>query len=438
MNITFIGTGYVGLVSGVMLSYLGHNVTCLDTDSTKIVQLKNNILPIYEPKLAELLPSLTQSGKLKFVDAYSTELQNSRAVFITVGTPPLPSGEADLQYIFVSIDNLCEMVREDCLIVIKSTVPPTTCNKIIDYLQKKKLKFSIASNPEFLREGSAVDDFLNPDRILIGTNDKRSEDLLKEIYLPLTSKNIAIVSTDLVTAELAKYVSNAFLATKIAFTNEMTDLSRGIGANAKELFTIVGLDTRIGKAFLNAGPGFGGSCFPKDISALLQISKHYHLDSKILNAVICSNTQRLHNMVDNIYQIIGKDLSTKNITVLGVTFKAGTDDIRNSPAIQIIQTLLDNGDKITIFDPVGLDNAQKYLESLGYKNLSYADSAVSACQNSDIIVISTEWSEFKDLDWSHIYSKIKSPIIMDLRDILDASKLKDIGFRYYSIGLKHE
>ncbi|MDN3031325.1 MAG: UDP-glucose/GDP-mannose dehydrogenase family protein [Candidatus Tisiphia sp.] len=433
MNIKLhvIGTGYVGLVSGVMMSYLGHDVTCLDSDISKIDQLKKNILPIYEPKLAEYLPPLVKSGKLRFTASYSAELQNSQAVFITVGTPSLPSGKADLQYIFTAIDNLCPWIKDDCLIIIKSTVPPTTCNQIIDYLNNKNFKFSVASNPEFLREGTAIEDFLNPDRILIGTNNKQAEDLLKEIYRPLITKNIPMVSTDLVTAELTKYVSNAFLATKIAFINEMANLCEKMGANTKDLSCGVGLDKRIGKEFLNVGPGFGGSCFPKDMLALGQIAKHYQCNFQIVNSVINSNYQRPYDMVDKIHDIIGNDLHNRVISVLGLTFKAGTDDVRESPAIKIVKILVDKGANIRVFDLVGMNNAKKEV-----KNVFFADSALSACKNSDIIIVATEWSEFKDLDWSLIRHQVKSPIILDLRHILDGDMLKALGFKYYLIGIK--
>ncbi len=314
-NITFVGTGYVGLVSGIMMSYLGHNVTCLDTDTQKIVQLKENILPIYEPKLEQYLPTLAKSGQLKFVDTYSGELQNSQAVFITVGTPPLPSGGANLQYIFSAIDQLGQWIKKDCLIVIKSTVPPTTCNQIISYLKEKNLPFPIASNPEFLREGNAVDDFLNPDRILIGTNSKFAEDLLKKIYLPLTSRNIKLVSTDLVTAELAKYAANSFLATKIAFTNEMANLCEKTEANIQDLTYAVGLDKRIGTEFLQVSPGFGGSCLPKDLLALSQIAKTFQATSKIIETVIKSNDQRPYDMVKKIYYIIQNNNHLLNNTL---------------------------------------------------------------------------------------------------------------------------
>ncbi len=432
IRLHFIGTGYVGLVSGVMMSYLGHNVTCLDTNILKIEQLKKNILPIYEPKLAKYLTPLIKSKKLKFTASYGVELKSSQAIFITVGTPSLASGEADLQYIFTVLDNLYKWIRDDCLIVIKSTVPPTTCNKIIDYLDKQNVKFPVASNPEFLREGTAVHDFLNPDRILIGTNNKYAEDLLKEIYRPLTIKNIPIICTDLVTAELTKYASNAFLATKIAFINEMANLCERTGANIQELSIAMGFDTRIGKEFLNAGPGFGGSCFPKDLLALSQTAKHYQCNFQLVNSVITSNDRRPYDMVDKIHHLLGDNLLNKNIAVLGITFKANTDDIRSSPAIKIIKILLDKGANIKVFDPIGMNNAKKKLE-----NVFFADFALSACQNSDIILVTTEWLEFKYLDWWLIRQQVKSPIIIDFRNILDGNMLKSLGFKYYLIGISN-
>lgn len=434
MNITFIGTGYVGLVSGIMMSYIGHNVTCLDTDSFKISQLKKNILPIYEPTLDEYLLPLINSDTLHFTDRYSSELQNSQVVFITVGTPPLETGEADLQYIFAAIDNLYQWLNNDCLIVIKSTVPPTTCNKIIDYLYKKKYPFNVASNPEFLREGKAVYDFLNPDRILIGTNNKYSEEILKKIYLPLTLKGVELISTDIVTAELAKYAANAFLATKVAFTNEMANLCEKVGANMSDIALTVGSDRRIGKAFLSAGPGFGGSCFPKDLIALSATARKYQSDCTILDSVIRSNEQRPSDMVDKISHIIGGNLENKNFTILGLTFKADTDDIRSSPAIKIMKILLAEGANVKAFDPMGIDNTKNELKDLEYKNLVYSDSALSACQNSDVILITTEWSEFRNLDFALIRSY--NPIIIDLRNLLDSQQLKTLGFKYYRLGIK--
>lgn len=424
MNITFIGSGYVGLVSGIMMSHIGYNVICLDTDQEKISQLQKGIIPIYEPGLANYL----DANRLKFINNYNEELRDAAVVFITVGTPSLPSGSANLQYIFEAIDNLTKWISKDCLIVIKSTVPPTTCNKIINYLAEKNFSHLVASNPEFLREGSAVHDFLHPDRIIIGTNNKAAEETLKLIYAPLVKKNIPIISTDLVTAELIKYASNAFLATKIAFTNELANLSEKIGANIQDLCIGIGSDTRIGHKFLTAGPGFGGSCFPKDILALSSLAKNYNLDCKVVDAVIASNEQRPVDMVDKIMSIMNNN---KIITMLGLTFKAGTDDVRCSPAIKIIELLLEQGFIIKAFDPVGMENAAQHIK---HENLFYADNAIDACDNSDAIVIATEWSQFKELNWDMIYTKVRSQVIIDLRNLLADDVIQAIGFRYYSIG----
>lgn len=434
MNITFIGSGYVGLVSGVMMSYLGHNVICLDNDEDKILKLSKQILPIYESKLDEYFKQALASSRLKFTNIYNNELKNTEVVFVTVGTPSKESGEADLQYVYEAIDKISPHINKNCLIVIKSTVPPNSCNDIIDYLKSKDFLFNVASNPEFLREGNAVEDFLYPDRIVIGVNNKESEEILQKIYTPLTDKGTNLVVTDLVTAELIKYASNSFLATKIAFINEIANLCEKIGGNIKDLSKGMGLDKRIGKTFLNAGPGFGGSCFPKDILALNSIMGRHNIDCKILEAVITSNKERPNIMVDRISTLLDGDLKGKNIAVLGLTYKAGTDDVRTSPAIKIIKILLEKGAYIKAFDPMGIENTKKTFQN---ENLFYLDSAIKACDSSDIIVITTEWSEFQELDWQKIYDVVKSSIIIDLRNILEAEKLKKIGFKYYAVGSKY-
>ncbi|MCX4080109.1 UDP-glucose/GDP-mannose dehydrogenase family protein [Rickettsia rhipicephali] len=433
MNITFIGSGYVGLVSGIIMGYLGHNVTCLDNDEVKISKLNKQILPIYEAKLDEYLKQALESDRLKFTNIYNNELQNADAIFITVGTPSKWLGEADLKYVYDAIDKVSEHINKDCLMVIKSTVPPGSCSNIIAYLKSKGFSFNVASNPEFLREGSAVEDFLYPDRIVIGVNNKESEEILRKIYAPLIEQGAKFVVTDLVTSELIKYASNSFLATKIAFINEMADLCEKIGGNIKDLSKGVGLDQRIGQNFLNAGPGFGGSCFPKDILALNNLVENHHIDCRILKAVIKSNKQRPSNMVDKIATLLEGDLKGKNIAILGLTYKAETDDVRASPAIEIVKILLNKDVYVKAFDPIGLENAKKNLE---HKNLLYLDSAVEACKSVDIIVIVTEWSEFKKLNWQEIYDLVKSPIIIDLRNILDNEAMKKIGFRYYAVGSK--
>ncbi|WP_341787436.1 UDP-glucose/GDP-mannose dehydrogenase family protein [Rickettsia endosymbiont of Cantharis rufa] len=433
MNIKFIGSGYVGLVSGIIMSYLGHNITCLDNNEVKISKLNKQILPIYELSLDEYLQKALLDGRLKFTNIYNNELQNAEAIFITVGTPSKESGEADLKYVYDAIDKVSEHINKDCLIVIKSTVPPDSCNNIIAYLKSKGFSFNVASNPEFLREGSAVEDFLYPDRIVVGVNNKESEVILRKIYAPLIERGAKFVVTDLVTSELIKYASNSFLATKIAFINEMADLCEKIGGNIKDLSKGVGLDQRIGQNFLNAGPGFGGSCFPKDILALNSLIKSYDIDCKILEAVITSNKERPKSMVDKISILLDGDLKDKHIAILGLTYKAGTDDIRASPAIEIIKILLDKGGYIKAFDPIGLENAKKNFEN---KDLLYLDSVIEACKSVDIIVIATEWLEFKELNWQEIYNLVKYPIIIDLRNILDSESMKKIGFRYYTVGSK--
>ncbi|MGX6960146.1 MAG: UDP-glucose dehydrogenase family protein [Rickettsia endosymbiont of Pentastiridius leporinus] len=433
MNITFIGSGYVGLVSGIMMSYLGHNVTCLDLDETKITKLNNQILPLYEAELDGYFKKALAVGRLKFTNIYNEELKNSDAVFITVGTPSKESGAANLEYVYEAIDKISRYISKDCLIVIKSTTPPGSCNNIIDYLEGKNCAYNVATNPEFLREGTAVEDFLYPDRIVVGVNNKKSEALMKEIYMPLTDKGINLMVTDPVTSELIKYASNSFLATKIAFINEMADLCEKTGGNIKDLSKGIGLDQRIGEKFLNAGPGFGGSCFPKDLLALNSLASDYHTDGKILEAVIVSNKNRPNNMVNKISALLGGDLRGKNMTVLGLTYKAGTDDVRASPAMEIIKILLNKGACVKAFDPMGSENAEKVFKN---QNLSYLDSADNACKSSDAVVIATEWSEFTKLNWQGVYDLVKSPIIIDLRNILDAEELEKIGFRYYAVGSK--
>ncbi|AAU04222.1 UDP-glucose dehydrogenase family protein [Rickettsia typhi] len=433
MNITFIGSGYVGLVSGIIMGYLGHNVTCFDNDDVKISKLNKKILPIYEAKLDEYLKQALESDRLKFTNIYSNDFRNVDAVFITVGTPSKELGEADLKYVYDAVDKVSKHINKDCLIVIKSTVPPGSCNNIIAYLKAKGFSFNVASNPEFLREGSAVEDFLYPDRIVVGVNNQESEALLRTIYAPLIEQGVKFLVTNLVTSELIKYASNSFLATKIAFINEMADLCEKIGANIKDLSQGVGLDQRIGRNFLNAGPGFGGSCFPKDILALNNLVENYKIDCKILKSVIKSNKLRPGNMVAKIATLLDGDLKGRNIAILGLTYKAGTDDVRASPAIEIITILLNKDVYVKAFDPIGLENAKKNLE---HKNLLYFASAVEACESVDIIVIATEWSEFKELNWQEIYDLVKSPMIIDLRNILDNEVMKKIGFRYYAVGSK--
>lgn len=431
----FIGSGYVGLTSSILMSYLGHKVVCVDNDQKKIDTLNNGILPIYEPKLDEYLQHAIERQKIKFTTNYDlVNFQDIQAIFITVSTPQQASGEADLSNVYDVIGKICNLISQDCLLVIKSTVPPTSCSKMIKYLKEKGYNIDIAVNPEFLREGSAVEDFLNPDRIVIGINDQESEKILKKVYLPITSKGVQILSTDLVTAELIKYASNGFLATKIVFINEMADLCEKINANIKDLSHGVGLDQRIGQKFLNAGPGFGGSCFPKDTLALDALVQNYQLNSHLLKAVIKSNEMRPFAMVNKIEAILSNDLRDKNITILGLTYKAGTDDIRCSPAIEIIKILLSKGSNIKAFDPAGMSNASEYLSNERLLFTDLATNSLMLFKDTDAIVITTGWPEFIELDWSMILNLVRVPVIVDLRNILNPEKIRAIGFQYYSIG----
>ena len=431
MRITFIGTGYVGLVSGIMMSHLGHDVICIDTDKDKIEKLNQQIMPIFEPELLHYLKISADNGSIKFQNYYDESLKKSDAIFITVGTPPLESGEADLSFIMETINNITNYTISG-LVIIKSTVPPGTCAKIVKTLPKNS-NIRIASNPEFLREGNAVFDFLNPDRIIIGTNDKQSELVLHAIYQPLLDKNIPTVSANLETAELIKYASNAFLATKIAFINEIADLSEKCGADIRKISLGVGLDSRIGEKFLKPGPGFGGSCFPKDICALSNYAKNSKSDFLVLDAVIKSNKERPANLVNKFAQFFDNDFTGKCLAILGLAFKAGTDDIRSSPAIEIIKILLSKGANIIAYDPAAMENARKILQEV-----KYADSALDACINADAVIILTEWPEFKELNFKDIYRQSKKPIIVDLRGILPVTELIEQGFVCYTIGRKYE
>lgn len=434
MNIAFVGAGYVGLVSGVMLSNLGHSVICLDNNEDKVNDLNNNILPIYEPGLADYLEKAKINNKLSFKTNYDLSLTSIKVFFIAVGTPSLACGRADLSYVFSTIDSILPFAQEHSVIVIKSTVPPGSGKVFADYITKKSNKvLHLVVNPEFLREGSAVHDFLNPDRIVLGCTSDYAFQVMLDVYTSFVQQKVEIINTSTTTAELIKYASNSFLATKIAFINEMADLCEATGSNIKELSHAMGLDHRIGKDFLSAGPGFGGSCFPKDLLALTNIARELGVDAKLLNAVIHSNGMRSVNIVNKVKAILDGDLTNKKCAILGVTFKAGTDDIRSSPSLEIIKKLREQNAVITIYDPVGMPKAQELMP-----DLIAANSALNACIGADIILIATEWQEFVNLDFKQIYDKMRLHIIYDLRNILLDKKLSEIGFKYYSIGTQHE
>lgn len=429
MKIIFIGTGYVGLVSGVMMSHLGHEVTCIDTDLAKIQKLQKGQSPIFEPGLDEYIQKYSATNLLRFASSSEGLDSNAQAVFITVGTPPLADGSADLSYIYEAVEMVSQYIQKDCLIIIKSTVPPGTCGAIKEYMLAQNIEINIASNPEFLREGNAIEDFLKPDRIVIGAESDDDFTIMREIYKPLSSQGVKILEANLNTSELIKYASNTFLANKIAFINEMANLCEIIGADIETLSEGVGSDRRIGKDFLKAGPGFGGSCFPKDILALQHLSKKVNSDLLILDAIIKANTNRPIQILEKIKNIVGGNLQGKKLAIWGLTYKAGTDDLRSSPAIDLINLLKQQQVQVVAYDPKGMKNAPKYFD-----DLDCADSAFSAATDSDGVIIVTEWPEFKKIDYTKLKSIVKTPTIIDLRNLLEKDQMVANGYKYYSIG----
>lgn len=462
MKLIFVGTGYVGLVSGAMLAYLGHEVCCMDRDKRRIENLKNGKMPIYEPGLNDIVNSLHKSKKLSFINSYSQELYFADAVFITVGTPSLPSGEANLEYVKHAAMEAAKNTCNDTLIIIKSTIIPGTTKMIEDMLRKAGFSHMVACNPEFLREGSAIKDFVHPDRIVVGNIAAKT--LIEKIYVTfLTSSmqkqcsitgdvachtkvgvdpylssgygkedghKLQIFFTDTTTAELIKYASNSLLATKIAFINEMSNLCEQVGGDIDALSLGIGLDKRIGKDFLKVGPGFGGSCFPKDILALEQFAKIYKAPCYILSAVIESNINRKYDIVVKITEKLG-NLEGKKLVILGLTFKAGTDDIRSSAAIDIIKLLLEKGCNIFAYDPCGMDHTKSLR-----LDIELADNYIDASKDADAIVILTEWPEFQNLDYVGLSKQMKQKIIFDYRNILNENSI-DKSFTLYQLGKKY-
>jgi len=425
MKITIIGTGYVGLVSGAIFSNVGHHVTCVDIDKEKIDLLKTGYVSIYEPHLQEKISNALAQKTLTFSSSCES-VQDSDAVFLAVGTPQFDNGDADLSYVYNALAELAGCIDKKTIVVVKSTVPPQTCTKIVDYLKSKGLDNDVVMNPEFLREGSAVEDFLNPERIVIGCSSLAAKNTMLQIYESWQDSKIIV--TDVTTAEMIKYASNTFLATKIAFINEMADICAKVNADVEMLSYGVGLDKRIGRDFLNAGPGFGGSCFPKDINALIHIVKNQNIDNKILDAVLESNRIRKFHMLEKIKHIVGMELEGKTIGVLGLAFKANTDDVRYSPAMQIVALLLEQGAAISAFDPQGMKNAKKILPEI-----NYCQKAEDVAKDADCIVILTEWPQFQNLDLQIVKSAMKNAVIIDLRNILKADVARQMGFGYYRL-----
>lgn len=430
MHITIIGVGYVGLVSGTMLSEQGHKVDCIDINTKKIELLKSGKIPLYEPGLADYLENNIKSQRIRFFDSYFQINPNTEVVFITVDTPSDSLGNANLQNVYNAVSEVSERVNQDCLIVIKSTVPPGTAENIYNYLSNKGYNFDLGVNPEFLKQGSAVSDFLYPDRIIIGVKTKLARAKLEVIYRSFIDKNIPLIVTDTVTAEMIKYASNAFLATKVAFINEMAGLCELLGADIDLLANSMGMDHRIGKEFLKAGPGFGGSCFPKDLSALIRLAEDHNVKLQILNSVKESNYNHITNIAKKVEYVLN-GVQNKKIAIWGLTFKSGTDDVRNSPAIDIAQLLVNNKAKITAYDPMGMDNARQVL-----KDIEYADNAIGAARDAEALLLLTEWKEFKNQDFASLKSIMAAPNVFDFRNLLDSELLLRYGYHVYSLGKK--
>ena len=428
MKITVIGSGYVGLVSGICFAKLGHEIACVDKDESKIAKLKSAIIPIFEPGLKELLDEVVAAKKISFSTSLKEALKGSQAIFIAVGTPQDEDGSADLSYVLAAAKEIAELSDSYKLIVTKSTVPAGTGAKIKALIKATNpaLDFAVASNPEFLREGAAIDDFMNPDRIVIGVEDEKSRKIFSEIYAKFAPQKL--IFTDITTSELIKYASNSFLATKIAFINEMADLCEGVGGNIKELAQAIGLDSRIGEKFLNPGPGFGGSCFPKDIAAILNFAKESDVNLPVIDSVTTSNKARKIKMAQRIISVLGGEILDKKIALLGLAFKANTDDIRYSPAIVIARELAKKGAKIMAHDFEAIENSKRELSE--FKNIEFFSDVYQALEGSDLVVIATEWPQYRKLD----LSKITTKKIVDLRNLFDAQEMKDLGFEYSYVG----
>ena len=431
MKLCMIGTGYVGLVSGVCFADLGNNVICVDKDTKKIDLLSKGKIPIYEPGLTELVNKNYKNKRLKFSTDLKKSIKDSDLIFICVGTPTKKSGSsADLSQIFKAAKEISLSINKFKIIVTKSTVPVTTGDQIEKILKKKNSskKFSVVSNPEFLREGEAIRDFIYPDRIVVGSNDKKSNRIMNSLYSPLISKGAQYINTSRRAAELIKYASNAFLATKITFINEIANLCESTGINVEDISIGMGLDKRIGGRFLRAGPAYGGSCFPKDTKAITSTADKFKINLSVIKSVIKSNESRSNLLLNKIYKILNNKVKNKKITFLGVTFKANTDDMRDSASLSMIPILSKKGAVIRYFDPTGYKK-----EFSKIKNVINFDNIKDSLQNTDLVIIHTEWNDFKSINFKNLV-KGKKFIIYDMRNIYSPSKIRKQGFKYYSIG----
>jgi UDPglucose 6-dehydrogenase len=432
MQIAMVGSGYVGLVSGACLADFGHNIICVDSDVGKIDSLKAGKMPIYEPGLAELVASNVRHKRLSFSTDLVQAVADAEAVFIAVGTPSRRGdGHADLSYVYQAARDIAAGLKGFTVVVTKSTVPVGTGDEVERIIREARpdAEFAVVSNPEFLREGAAIDDFKRPDRIVIGVEDERAQAVMKEVYRPLYLNRAPFLFTSRRTSELTKYAANAFLATKITFINEIADLCERVGANVQDVARGIGLDNRIGSKFLHAGPGYGGSCFPKDTQALIKTAQDHGAPVRIVEIVSAVNDQRKRAMARKVFAALGGSVRGKTIAALGLTFKPNTDDMRDSPAISIITALQDGGAKINVFDPEGMEQARLVLDDLTFFYDPY-----SCCEKADALVIITEWDEFRALDLDRVKTLLTAPVMIDLRNIYDPGEMARKEFKYSDVG----
>ncbi len=432
MRIAMIGTGYVGLVSGACFSEFGTDVICVDKDEAKIARLEDGIMPIYEPGLDVLVENNVKAGRLTFTTDLKEGVKGAEAIFIAVGTPTRRGdGHADLSYVYAAAEEIADAMEGFTVIVTKSTVPVGTGREVERIIRERRpdAEFAVVSNPEFLREGSAIGDFMRPDRVVIGTTDERARDVMRDLYRPLYLIETPIVFTSRETSEMIKYAANTFLAAKITFINEIADLCEKVGADVHDVARGIGLDGRIGKKFLHPGPGYGGSCFPKDTLALVRTAQEHNSPLRIIETVVDVNAQRKKAMADRIISACGGSVSGKTIGILGLAFKPNTDDMRDAPSLDIVQALIAAGATVKAYDPEAMTEAKKLLE-----DIIYCDTAFDTLKGADAMVVLTEWNEFRGMDLDRIKSALKHPIVVDLRNVYDPGEMAEKGFSYSCIG----
>ena len=432
MKIAMVGSGYVGLVSGACFADFGHDVVCIDKDESKIERLRAGVMPIYEPGLAELVAANVKAGRLSFSTDLASSIEGAQAIFIAVGTPSRRGdGHADLTYVYAVAQELAANITTPTVVVTKSTVPVGTGDEVERIIRESgtAVQFAVVSNPEFLREGAAIGDFKRPDRIVIGAEEEWARGVMREVYRPLFLNRAPILFTSRRSSELIKYAANAFLATKITFINEMADLCEKVGGDVQDVARGIGLDNRIGSKFLHAGPGYGGSCFPKDTLALLKTAEDYNSPVRLVEAVVKVNDSRKRAMGRKVIEALGGDARGKRVALLGLTFKPNTDDMRDAPSIAIVQTLLDAGAEVVAYDPEGMEAAAAIMPEVKLAGSTYA-----AVEGADAVALVTEWDAFRALDFTRVKGLMNAPVLVDLRNVYDPAEARAAGFAYSSVG----